>query len=58
MHFEYFLGETTVRDCFNSIWNCLKGTEMPEKTEDDLVDTAHDFHGRTQFPNYMGNTFD
>jgi hypothetical protein len=33
LHFDYFLGEKTVReivrDCCNSIWNCLKATEMP-----------------------------
>jgi len=47
-HFEYFLGETTVReivkDCFNSMWNCLKATEMPEKTENDWVNIANDFY--------------
>ena len=55
LHFEYLLGETTVReivkDCCSSIWNCLKETEMPEKTENHWVNKANDFYRRTQFPN-------
>jgi len=58
LHFEYLLGETavweTVRDCCNGIWNCLKATEMLEKTENDWVHTANDFYRRTQFPNCIG----
>jgi len=38
LQFEYLLVKTTiqkiVRDCYNSIWKCLKATQMPEKTED------------------------
>jgi len=48
LHFEYLLGETTVReivrDCCNSIWKCLKATGMPEKTEDYWVNIANDFY--------------
>jgi len=63
LHVEYLLGETTVqeivRDCCNSIWKCLKATEMPEKMEDYWVNTAKDFYQRTQFPTalvlWMGN---
>jgi len=55
LHFEYLLGETTVweivKDCCNSIWNFLKATEMPEKTENDWVNIANDFYRGTQFLN-------
>jgi hypothetical protein len=58
LHFESLLGETTVReivkDCWNSIWNCLKATEMPENTENDWLNIANDFYRRMQFPNCIG----
>jgi hypothetical protein len=58
LHFEYLLGETTVReivrDCCDSIWNCLKATEMPEKTEYVWKNIANDVYQRTQFPNCIG----
>jgi len=41
LHVEYLLGETTVReivrDCCNIIWNCLKATQMSEKTNDNWL---------------------
>jgi hypothetical protein len=56
--FEYLPGETTVqeivRDLCNSIWNCLKTTEMPEKTKDNWMNIANDFYLRMQFPNCIG----
>jgi hypothetical protein len=58
IHFEYLLGETTVReivkDCCSSIWNCPKATAMPEETENAWVNTANDFYRRTQFPKCIG----
>jgi hypothetical protein len=58
LHFEYPLGETTVReivkDCCNSVWNCLRAREMPEKTENDWVNIANDFYRRTQISNCIG----
>jgi hypothetical protein len=65
LHFEYLLEETTVcevvRGCCDSIWNCLKKTGMPEKTEDDWMNIANDFDQRAQFPNtalWLENTFE
>ena len=56
--FEYLVGETTVceifRDCCDSTWDCLKTTEMPEKTEDDWMNISNDFYQRTQFPICIG----
>jgi hypothetical protein len=58
LHSAYLLGETNVlkivRDRYNSIRNYLRATEISEKTEDDWANTATDFYGRTQFPNYTG----
>ena len=58
LHFEYILGETIVREIIrdwgNGIWNCLKPTEISEKTENDWVNIANDFYGRMQFPNFIG----
>ena len=55
---ENLLGGTTVweivKDCCNSIWNCMKATKMPEKMEDNWVNIANDFYRRTQFPNCIG----
>ena len=44
-----------VKDCCSSIWNCLKATEIPEKTKNDWVNIANDFYRRTQFPNCIGD---
>jgi len=56
--FDYLPGETTVqeivRDCCNSIWNCLTTTEMPEKTEDNWMNVANYFCRRMQFPTCIG----
>ena len=43
-----------MKDCCNGIWNCLKATDTPEKTEDDWVHIADVFYRRTQFPNCIG----
>jgi hypothetical protein len=58
LHFEHLLGETAVREivkvCCKGIWNCLKATDIPEKTEDDWVSIDKDFYRRSQFPNCIG----
>jgi hypothetical protein len=33
----------------------MKVTKMPEKTEDNWVNTANEFYRRTQFPNCIGD---
>lgn len=55
---DYLIGESTIRNIVKStceqIWNVLHSQNMPEKTEEDWIKTAHEFYERTNFPNVIG----
>jgi hypothetical protein len=54
LRFQYLLGETAVceivRDCCDSIWNCVKATELPKKSEEYWVNIANDFLSKDAIP--------
>jgi dihydrodipicolinate synthase/N-acetylneuraminate lyase len=64
--FDYLPRETAVqeivRDCCNSIWNCLTTTEMPKKTEDNWMNVANYFveecNSQLALVLWMGNTLE
>lgn len=58
LHYEYLLGETTIREIVlttcDALWECLVPIYMPKPTRDDWLKIANDFYNITQFPNCIG----
>lgn len=58
MHYEYLLGETTireiVRDTCDALWECLLPIYMPKMASGDWLKIANEFGDITQFPNCIG----